>query len=209
MRAITVEGPDGVGKTTLLKGLRVRFQAARYPVEVFKDPGSTAVGEHVREFLLRKDRSELDHTAELLLFQALKHELVARCVHPALRRGNWVFVDRGSLSTVVYQGLLRDAFMPKFMPLFQATSPAEPDLYLMLQATPEELIARSATRSEEATFYETQEKLRRMPEAYRMACGWTKVPVIEISGMDAADTVLDNAVMALKHHFGNELEELK
>lgn len=103
---ISFEGSEGCGKSTQISLLRERLSAAGVPVLMVREPGGTAVGESVREVLLRHPEpgQELCAEAELLLFAASRAQLVREKVQPALQRGEAVIADRFLDSTTVYQG---------------------------------------------------------------------------------------------------------
>lgn len=111
---ITIEGGDGAGKTTQAGLLRRRLEELGRKVVVTRDPGGTAVGEEIREILLRTARAEsnspspssssLAPQTEALLFLASRAQLVNEVIRPALQRGAVVICDRYSDSTLAYQG---------------------------------------------------------------------------------------------------------
>ena len=90
----TLEGGEGSGKSTQLRALARRLEAAGLPVRVLREPGGTAVGEAVRALLLDPDHTGLDATAELLLYEASRAQLVADVIEPALEAGEIVICDR-------------------------------------------------------------------------------------------------------------------
>jgi dTMP kinase len=102
---ITFEGGDASGKSTQVARLAERLRVAGKPVSVVHDPGTTEVGQAIRQLLLhaRENRS-LNHSAELLLFAASRSQLISEVIRPALSAGQIVVSDRFADSTVVYQG---------------------------------------------------------------------------------------------------------
>ena len=104
-RFITLEGGEGVGKTTNVE-LVCRFLGER-GIEVVRtrEPGGTPRAEAIRGLLLDPDIDEpLDDDAELLLVFAARAQHLARCIRPALARGAWVVCDRFTDATFAYQG---------------------------------------------------------------------------------------------------------
>ena len=101
-KLIVFEGSEGAGKSTQLRMLANRLSAAGIPVLPLREPGGTPVGDKIREILL-DPRSEILPASEALLFMASRAELVGREVHPALKRGDIVLMDRFFLSTYAYQ----------------------------------------------------------------------------------------------------------
>ncbi len=104
---VTFEGGEGCGKSTQLKLLARRLEAAGVPVRTLREPGGTAVGEAVRAILLDPEHAGLDDTAEILLYEAARAQLVAEVIEPALEAGEVVLCDRFYDSTTAYQGHAR------------------------------------------------------------------------------------------------------
>ena len=102
---VALDGPDGCGKTTQTAALVEWLRAGGHTVQHVREPGSTPVGEALRELLLSPDTGELRAISEALLFSAARAELVARVIRPALQRGEVVVAERCFLSTAVYQVL--------------------------------------------------------------------------------------------------------
>jgi dTMP kinase len=99
---VTLEGLDGVGKTTQARLLAARLRDAGREVVECREPGGTPLGEELRARVLHG--AAIDARAEALLFAAARAELVARVIRPALERGAWVVCDRFLDSSVAYQG---------------------------------------------------------------------------------------------------------
>lgn len=96
------EGPDGSGKTTQMKRVMARFEK-EYDVATFREPGSTNIGEEIRQILLHT-KNEMVLTTELLLYQAARAQLVEQQLRPALEKGQVVCLDRYHHSSTAYQG---------------------------------------------------------------------------------------------------------
>ncbi len=101
---LTLEGPEGAGKTTQLGRLLTRLEARGHEVLRTREPGGDSVGERVRELLLS---TEMTREAELLLFAAARAQNVASVVRPALAAGKIVLCDRFTDSSLAYQGYAR------------------------------------------------------------------------------------------------------
>ena len=102
---VQLDGPDGCGKSSQAAALVGWLQAAGHAALHVREPGSTPVGEALRQLLLSPATGELQAITEALLFSAARAELVAQQVAPALARGSIVVAERGYLSTLVYQAL--------------------------------------------------------------------------------------------------------
>ncbi len=105
---ITFEGCEGCGKSTQVKRLAARLQAAGVPLLLTREPGGTPLGEAIRELLLFTPKgAAISAEAEILLFAASRSQLVREVIEPARARGEWVISDRFHDSTTVYQGAAR------------------------------------------------------------------------------------------------------
>lgn len=100
---VALDGPDGCGKSTQAKALVDWLSAEGADALLVREPGSTPVGEALRELLLAEATGELQPISEALLFSAARAELVQRVIAPALQRGAVVVAERCYLSTAVYQ----------------------------------------------------------------------------------------------------------
>jgi dTMP kinase len=103
---VSLEGPDGVGKTTQAALLAERLRATGLEVVQCREPGGTELGERVRAVLLDPQVTMGDR-AEALLFAAARAEITQEVIAPALERGAWVVCDRFIDSSLVYQGIAR------------------------------------------------------------------------------------------------------
>lgn len=101
---ITLEGPDGSGKTTQMDRLEEYLHRRGLAVERTREPGGTPLAEAIRRLLLEPSYSPVDARAELLLYAAARAQHVAERIRPALAAGKIVLCDRFSDSTLAYQG---------------------------------------------------------------------------------------------------------
>ncbi len=103
VRFITLEGPDGSGKSLQASRLADRLRAVGHDVVLTREPGGTRTGEQVRDIVLGAGRG-LDPMADALLFSAQRAQHVAEVIAPALAAGRIVVCDRHRDSTICYQG---------------------------------------------------------------------------------------------------------
>jgi dTMP kinase len=101
---ITFEGPDGSGKSTQVRRLYERLEAAGYPVIRTKEPGGTPISDMIRRILLDFQLGEMDAVTETLLFAAARAQHVSELIRPFLSQGGIVVCDRYADSTYAYQG---------------------------------------------------------------------------------------------------------
>ncbi len=104
MKFISFDGIDGSGKSTQLDLFADYLTGEGYEVACFRDPGTTKLGESIREILLHREDIPLAMTAEMLLYMSARAQLVAEQIKPALEAGKVVLCDRFLLANVVYQG---------------------------------------------------------------------------------------------------------
>lgn len=101
---ITLDGPDGCGKTTQTKLLVDWLKKQGVAVESFRDPGGTDIGEKIRQILLNPEHIQMSARSELLLYMAARTQLWEEKISPALKEGRCVILDRWLSSTCAYQG---------------------------------------------------------------------------------------------------------
>lgn len=101
---ITIEGLEGSGKSSVINFLEKFIKAKGYSVVVFREPGSTAVGEKIRQILLDKKNKKLSRHTELLLYLAARTQLIEEKLINAFKKYDFVICDRFFDSTLVYQG---------------------------------------------------------------------------------------------------------
>jgi dTMP kinase len=101
---ITLEGGEGAGKSTLVKGLAARLVVLGYEVVVTREPGGTEGAESIRNLLVTGDAARWTPLSELCLFYAAREDHLERLIRPALTRGAVVLCDRFADSTRAYQG---------------------------------------------------------------------------------------------------------
>jgi dTMP kinase len=147
---ITLEGPEGSGKTTQIPLLVDWLCGQGYEVELTREPGGTDIGDQIRDVLHDSHNTAMDATAEILLYSADRAQHVAQCIRPALAAGRIVVSDRYYDSTLAYQGYGRglDIEMLRAITAF-ATGGLKPDLTLYLDIAPEEGLRRRQANEEE------------------------------------------------------------
>ena len=101
---ITLEGGEGVGKTTNLAFIKDYLLEHNIPVVVTREPGGTVLAEKIRHLLLDKDSEVISEQAELLLIFAARAQHIKHVIEPALAKGEWVLSDRFTDATYAYQG---------------------------------------------------------------------------------------------------------
>ena len=161
---ISIEGGEGVGKTTQAKLLEQRIRARGRDVMLIREPGGTPLGEYVRDLV--KGGIGQSYRSELLLFEAARAELVETVIRPALERGTVVISDRFSDSSLAYQGHGRAIPLEEVVRLNEfATGGLAPDATILLNAPPSVGAARAAERDRLVS--DAQTKFENEPEDFQ------------------------------------------
>lgn len=143
---IVLDGPDGCGKSTQAKMLGKWVQDNQVEVISFRDPGTTVIGEKIREILLDPAHEEMNTRCELLLYMAARAQLYTEAIAPALEQGKCVILDRWLSSTCAYQGYAGGFGIQKVINL--ASDSLErvwPDITIVLDISLEDAKARLNT----------------------------------------------------------------
>jgi dTMP kinase len=145
---ITLEGGEGVGKTTNLSFIQNYLQQQAIPVTVTREPGGTVLAEKIRQLVLDADSESIAETTELLLMFAARAQHIQHVIEPALAQGNWVLCDRFTDATYAYQGGGRKLSIATIAWLEQLVQgDLRPDLTLLLDAPIEIGMERAQKRS--------------------------------------------------------------
>lgn len=144
---ITVEGPDGAGKTTQVERLADHLRASGLEIVLTREPGGTWLGEEVRTVLLGRTGSAAptDALSDAFLFSAARRQLVAEVIEPALDAGRTVLCARFADSTLAYQGYGAGVPLDQLRALEAvATGGLRPDLTILLDLPVEAGLTRKA-----------------------------------------------------------------
>ncbi len=146
---ITVEGSEGVGKSTNVGFLASAIQAQGFEVICTREPGGTPIAERIRQILLEHGEEPLPDIAELLLFFASRSLHISNKIRPALEAGKWVICDRFTDASRAYQGSGRGLDMQRINLLADwVQDDLQPDLTLLLDAPAEIGMQRAQQRGE-------------------------------------------------------------
>ncbi|MGJ0431261.1 dTMP kinase [Methylobacter sp.] len=146
---ITLEGGEGVGKTTNLSFISSYLQNHGIDVIVTREPGGTRLAEKIRELLLDSNNESISESAELLLMFAARAQHIKHVIEPALSQGKWVLCDRFTDATYAYQGGGRNMNINTIEWLENLVQDTlRPDLTLLLDAPVEVGIERAKDRGQ-------------------------------------------------------------
>ncbi len=140
---ITLEGPDGSGKTTHMKPLVEWLQALGQRVHPAREPGGTTISEEIRNIIHDLKNTEMCPHTETLLYQAARAQIVEQVLRPRLAEGWIVLCDRYADSTLAYQGYGHQQNLQEVRMLVRyATGDLVPDLTLLLDIDAETALRR-------------------------------------------------------------------
>ena len=140
---VTIEGCEGVGKSTLLRGLKEYLETAGRDAVFTREPGGTEVAERIRAVILDPENAAMTPTAELLLYAAARAQHTEEKIIPAVRDGKLVICDRYSDSTLAYQSYARGLDRGECLAANEiARRGIKPDLTVFLDLSPERGFAR-------------------------------------------------------------------
>ncbi|WP_339337782.1 dTMP kinase [uncultured Oceanicoccus sp.] len=155
---ITIEGGEGVGKSTNIDFIAQRLQRQGIPFILTREPGGTPLAEDIRQLLLTPRDEAVAENTELLLMFAARAQHIAEVIEPALAKGQWVVCDRFTDATFAYQGGGRGIPMAKIADLEQwVQGDLRPDFTLLLDAAIEVGMSRASKRGALDRFEQEQQ----------------------------------------------------
>ncbi len=191
---ITLEGPEGAGKTTNREYLAQQLEAQGFTVQLTREPGGTALAEQIREILLAPHSEPMAVDTELLLMFAARAQHLAQVIIPALEQGKIVICDRFTDATYAYQGGGRGLDCSRIAMLEQfVQGDLRPDLTLLFDLPVADGMARAVARGkldrfeqEQHDFFEAvrQAYLQRAtddPERFRLISAQHALPEVQKS----------------------------
>jgi dTMP kinase len=194
---ISIEGPDGAGKSTLAKGLRNELQNRGPDCILTREPGDGPIGPQIRSILL--EGADIDPWTEVFLFLADRRQHVEGLIRPALEQGTWVICDRYADSTIVYQGYGRDLDVGLLKKLNKiATAGLAPDKTLLVDLEPEVAQNRiTAERGKNRLDQEPLEFHRRVREGFLAEARLDPQRFVVLNGEQSPEALVQNALEAL------------
>ena len=140
---ITIEGPDGSGKSMQIPPLAEYLRKQGYEVLTTREPGGTSIGDQIRQVIMKLGNTSMDPRTEILLFCAARAQIVSEVLLPNLERGVIVISDRYADSTLAYQGYGHGLDLTMLRQILSfATRDLRPDLTLLLDIDAEEGLRR-------------------------------------------------------------------
>ena len=198
---ITIEGSEGVGKTTNINFIVNFLTNHNKEVVETREPGGTAAAEDIRKILLNPDSELIPDIAELLLFFAARSLHLENVIVPALKAGKFIICDRFTDATIAYQGFGRGFDIDRINNIAQwVHADIQPDLTILLDAPAEIGMQRAIKRgeidrmeSEEISFYE------RVREGYICLAKQYSDRFVVVNANQPLDLVQKEIIMHLKN----------
>lgn len=204
---ITLEGPEGAGKTTIIEKLAEDLASDGVQVLATREPGGIEIAEKIRTIILDKQHTMMDPRTEALLYAAARRQHLVEKVIPALQEGKVVLCDRFIDSSLAYQGFARGLGIDEVFAINKfAIEGAMPDITLYFDIEPElglKRIARNAGREVNRLDLETVEFHHKVREGYHLLL--KRFPERIIS-FDAAAPI-DRVYRQMRETVGRRLEQ--
>lgn len=200
---ITMEGPDGSGKTTQIDLLKKYLEHRGYDIVIAREPGGTTIGEAIREIILNPNYKEMGHMTELLLYASARAQLVNQVIKPALAEGKAVICDRFVESSAVYQGIGRGLGVDTVYEVNNfALGDVKPKLTIFMDLDAEDGIKRKKKQAELDRM--EQEDLsfhKRVVEGYRQLAKLYPERIVPINATLPIDEIHSMIVQEVEQRF--------
>ncbi|WP_282799193.1 dTMP kinase [Lactococcus lactis] len=205
---ISLEGPDGAGKTTVLKEILPEIQKMKREIVPTREPGGVRVAEEIRQIILDPKNTEIDSKTELMLFAAARRLHMQEKMLPALQAGKVVIVDRFIDSSVAYQGYGRNLGVEVVDWLnYFATDGLKPDLTLYFDVDTHvalERIMKNRAYEVNRLDLERAEMHRKVREGYLEIVAKEPERFVKIDASQPLEKVVADTLSVLKKRFVSE-----
>jgi dTMP kinase len=198
---ITLEGPEGSGKTSVMKEVIARLRKEGFVIEETREPGGTPIAEQIRQVILNKENTKLDPRAEALLLAASRRQNLVEKIWPALKAGKIVICDRFIDSSLAYQGGARGLGIEPVLNInLFATESSYPQLTLLFDIPPAlglQRIAANANREINRLDLEQLSFHQKVRDTYLTLAKRFKDRFVVIDASLPLATVIDNTYKAI------------
>ena len=206
---ITFEGPDGSGKSTVIKAVYEKLLKDNFDVLLTREPGGTPIAEKIRDIILDNSNTALDARTEALLYAASRRQHLVEKIWPALKEGKIVLCDRFIDSSLAYQGGGRNLGVENVLNVnLFATENTYPDISLFFDVSPEIGLSRvnsDKKRVADRLDNENENFHDKVYETFKKIVANNKNRFIVIDASKPLDEVIENTYQILK----NKLNELR
>ena len=204
---ITIEGPDGSGKTTALQQVVPRLQQEmNRKVVATREPGGSPIAEKIRSLILDPSHTDMDSRTEALLYAASRRQHLIEKVLPVLESGDVIFCDRFVDSSIAYQGYARGIGEEGIREINQfATGGLEPDVTLYIDVPAEVGIQRIHANLDEREYNRLdQEKLdfhEKVRAGYQQLAKANPERIVVVDGTMSREEVAEACYQIIKNRY--------
>lgn len=196
---ITLEGPDGSGKSTILNLLDEYFIKENIPHIITREPGGTKIGEDIRDIIISNDNESMKPETEALLFAAARGQHVQEKINPTLEKGHHVLCDRFLLSSLAYQGFGRNLGMEEVKDINEfGTKGLQPDLILFFYIDPEITLLRKTSNGGDRLEKEGNDYHNRVYNGYMELIKLFPQNIKIIDATKTIEEVLDQSIVEIR-----------
>ena len=201
---ITLEGPDGAGKTTIARMLAEKFENTL----LTREPGGIEIAEQIRRVILAKENITMDPRTEALLYAAARRQHLVEKVKPALKQGKIVLCDRFVDSSLAYQGFARGLGVDEVFSINQfAIGDMMPELTIYFDIDPElglSRISKNQGREVNRLDLESLDFHQKVHEGYQQLLERFPERIIKIDASGSLENVLQDAASVIEKHLNKE-----
>jgi dTMP kinase len=198
---ISLEGPEGSGKTSVMKEVIARLRQEGFVIEETREPGGTPIAEQIRDVILKNENTKLDPRAEALLLAASRRQNLVEKIWPALKAGKIVICDRFIDSSLAYQGGARGLGIEPVLSInLFATESSYPQLTLLFDIPPAlglQRIAANANREINRLDLEQLSFHQKVRDTYLSLAKRFKDRFVVIDASLPLATVIENTYQAI------------
>lgn len=199
---ITFEGPEGSGKTSVIKAVHDYLEQEGYDIVTTREPGGSDIAEAIRTILLSKENTKMDARTEALLFAASRAQHLHEKVLPALQAGKIILCDRFLDSSLAYQGHARELGIEEVYQINKFGIDSHmPDLTIFIDVPPEVGLARvfdNSGRKIDRLDLETVEFHQRVYDGYKLLAKRFEDRFVVIDGTNDVETVIEDTIMVIR-----------
>ncbi|QMS85228.1 dTMP kinase [Candidatus Xianfuyuplasma coldseepsis] len=199
---ITFEGPEGSGKTSVIKAVRDFLVSEGYDIVTTREPGGTKIAEDIRDIILSKENTEMNAHTEALLYAASRSQHFTEVVVPALEKGQIVICDRFIDSSLAYQGYARNLGIDEVFEINRfGIGNKLPDVTIFIDVPPKVGLKRvfdNTGRKVDRLDLESVEFHEKVYQGYLLLADKFKDRFVVVDGTNDVETVVEDTIQILK-----------
>ncbi|WP_243525396.1 dTMP kinase [Bacillus pseudomycoides] len=199
---VTIEGPEGSGKSTLITKLLPYFEKKEQKVIATREPGGIAISEEIREILHKQEHTMMEARTEALLYAAARRQHLVEKVMPALEKNYLVLCDRFIDSSLAYQGYARGLGIDKVFEINRfATEDCMPNLTIYLDIEPEVGLARiekDANREVNRLDMESMKFHKRVREGYLQLVDRFADRIVVVNADQSMEKIMEEVIQLIE-----------